>query len=545
MNFNQSKYWQNMSIEEKLGEGSFSKVYKIIDLDTGKVSALKEMKRFNWYDGLNELLPPNLYHVNILLSNNFFVAERPLQLQILERKQEELSLNSDSDVSLDNLSLDKEINDNFEYGPPNREFAYILSDYCDMTLTQFIRMRNDFLTVLSSQIYSQDYSENSNARAELIQKKKSQNIPEINMFETFSNMHVSNEIFEKGYNKKETLQKKRHHLQFNDVETKKTIYDKSGNIIYCHDQKSHSYHNTVSMKNQIHQSMKPCSYQERDFNKSDIKNRHNSRNKVLNQNKNPNSFKKFDIKRTDAKINNISRNKDQNFIDKNREPFYKNAFSSFCTFNGCECGTLPLHPLQMGHFDIFWSEKDLKDITPLKYACLRYSIKFEQNGPKIDRLFCAKIFKNIVEGVLYLHMNHIVHSDLKSNNILLQCLNDNLIPKCCDFGLRKPITNVAIDLKGLGLIYFEMLNTSSTVMELDKAKYNLRSHGILPTNFSTNFDMESKIILRCMETSKKKIKDTKTLYFDMIAIIDTLKTYERQNYKKIPIMGASRIQAKN
>ena len=45
-----------------------------------------------------------------------------------------------------------------------------------------------------------------------------------------------------------------------------------------------------------------------------------------------------------------------------------------------------------------------------------------------------KIIKGICEGLHYLHENSIVHLDLKPANILL---DDNMVPKICDFGLSR------------------------------------------------------------------------------------------------------------
>lgn len=62
-------------------------------------------------------------------------------------------------------------------------------------------------------------------------------------------------------------------------------------------------------------------------------------------------------------------------------------------------------------------------------------------GPLLDWSKRLKIIKGLVEGLVYLHkhsMLHVVHRDLKPNNILLDC---DMTPKISDFGSAKTLSS--------------------------------------------------------------------------------------------------------
>ena len=130
------------------------------------------------------------------------------------------------------------------------------------------------------------------------------------------------------------------------------------------------------------------------------------------------------------------------------------------------------------------------------------------------------IFRQVLEGVKYLHQNNIIHRDLKPDNILIK-LNDNTV-KIADFGLARTqndnisndlilfkdaqllnkylTTNIGTsiyaspeqlsstnynektDIFSLGIIYFELLNNFTTTMEKIVAIKDLKNNKIKITN---------------------------------------------------------------
>ena len=91
--------------------------------------------------------------------------------------------------------------------------------------------------------------------------------------------------------------------------------------------------------------------------------------------------------------------------------------------------------------------------------------KLENNG--IDILI--NYFKQIVEGLKYLHDNDIIHRDIKPSNILF--LDNNI--KICDFGLAKKVNNQNLDNKNLDNSYSTEIGSNFyRAPEIDNHHYN-------------------------------------------------------------------------
>ena len=74
------------------------------------------------------------------------------------------------------------------------------------------------------------------------------------------------------------------------------------------------------------------------------------------------------------------------------------------------------------HYDTFWHSFDCSPFTDEKQG-LQWHIRY-------------KIIKGICEGLNYLHEGHVLHLDLKPDNILL---DKEMVPKIADFGLSRLI----------------------------------------------------------------------------------------------------------
>jgi len=62
---------------------------------------------------------------------------------------------------------------------------------------------------------------------------------------------------------------------------------------------------------------------------------------------------------------------------------------------------------------------------------------------KIDRVRTTKIALSIIDGLDHMHLKHVIHRDIKPNNILMFGPELDMIPKLADFGVSKVIETSA------------------------------------------------------------------------------------------------------
>lgn len=61
--------------------------------------------------------------------------------------------------------------------------------------------------------------------------------------------------------------------------------------------------------------------------------------------------------------------------------------------------------------------------------------EWESRGKSVDEDTAKKIVKQVLEALMYLHTERIVHRDIKLANILIDDLNEPNVVKISDFGL--------------------------------------------------------------------------------------------------------------
>ena len=129
-------------------------------------------------------------------------------------------------------------------------------------------------------------------------------------------------------------------------------------------------------------------------------------------------------------------------------------------------------------------------------------------------------FKNIVEGVKYLHKNNIIHRDLKPSNILIK----NDIPKICDFGLSKKI-NLSTEKNNELILY-----KKEEYLDIELNNFSNSSSSSNSSNFS--YDIGTSIY-RAPEINTGKYNNKIDVYSIGIILIELLMNNTKTKYEKI------------
>ncbi|XP_063297425.1 interferon-induced, double-stranded RNA-activated protein kinase-like isoform X2 [Pelobates fuscus] len=178
-----------------------------------------------------------------------------------------------------------------------------------------------------------------------------------------------------------------------------------------------------------------------------------------------------------------------------------------------------------------------------KYGTLR---EWMEKMKKIDKERSLDIFRQIIEGVVFIHSNKLIHRDLKPENIFFAT---ERIIKIGDFGLATPMTEEnekqalcrtqgigtrsymapeqeeakyenEVDIFPLGLILIELFMTFGTVMERQKEWTNIRN-AELPLSFTEQYPSEESYIRLMLSKDPKKRPTASKLktYFDIQSVL--------------------------
>ncbi|KAJ3634156.1 hypothetical protein MTP99_011061 [Tenebrio molitor] len=192
---------------------------------------------------------------------------------------------------------------------------------------------------------------------------------------------------------------------------------------------------------------------------------------------------------------------------------------------------------------VFTDESD--EYKEVKYLFIHMELCDKRNlRNAIDENLCleedklTKYFKEICEGLSYIHQNNIVHRDLKPENIFL---TSNDVIKIGDFGLSKQVSldnkmeslhngelpsgsltavcgtsvyiapelynrksfNIKADMYSLGVTYFEMCSRPMTHMEKSKT-FPLTSQRLKTITFPGNSNKKKFLIKSLLETDNNK-----------------------------------------
>ena len=189
------------------------------------------------------------------------------------------------------------------------------------------------------------------------------------------------------------------------------------------------------------------------------------------------------------------------------------------------------HPFINQILDSFETETHF--FIVMEYICgdllsfIRKRNKFNENTAKI-------IFKQIIEGLKYIHKKNIIHRDIKLDNILIDTTNT---VKICDFGVSRKISKGEIIFERCGTpayiapeIYKKMGYTGfqSDVWSAGVTLYYILS-GNLPFKGSNIHELENAILFG----EYKKIKDVTYEANDIIEKMLTLEPKERITINEI------------
>ncbi len=203
---------------------------------------------------------------------------------------------------------------------------------------------------------------------------------------------------------------------------------------------------------------------------------------------------------------------------------------------------------------------DMGMVGTMDFAVLKYyeNGNFEQFLKKhtLSELETEQVIRGILEGVVFLHKNKIIHRDLKSQNILIDREDGIWVPKITDFGLSRQVTQDStgtnsvvgisfayaapeqiqnrpiqqnVDLWAAGVIIYRMIagelpfKSSEKTEDRDNTQSQMElcrkiTHGELPAKLKALPEPYKTLISKCLVVdTKKRVQQAE----DLLHLLDT------------------------
>jgi serine/threonine-protein kinase len=185
-----------------------------------------------------------------------------------------------------------------------------------------------------------------------------------------------------------------------------------------------------------------------------------------------------------------------------------------------------------------------KDFAVLKYYEYGNLEKFLQRTP-LSEQEQSDIIAGILHGISFLHGHHVIHRDMKAENILLERENGVWTPKITDFGLSRVVDTIdAVYNSSIGYTY-NYAAPEQIQNRLIQKNVDLWSVGVLIYRIVANrlpFDTDSKTDRKTAQTEISR----KIVRMELPLQLDTLpEPYQKMIRKCLVFNPQERIQTAN
>ncbi|ELA45894.1 PEK protein kinase [Vavraia culicis subsp. floridensis] len=454
-------YWRDFKFTQKLGQGTHASVYKMMNVHTGQHFALKEINLCCQEDVHNECLPRHITHKNIIKYTKLFMSERPEQLKdVITGDNDEQACSLDMGKLRDRMSA---LNEHSIFSDSlgslkaqgcEKRFYYMVCDYCEFTLSEFIAKRNELF------FYGKDLKGMlDELSVDAIQddkklQRRENDVVLINRTKGYLNEHRTNNRSWHRYSNGERR----------SVEESNRAFCKTG-----------TFHTSV------HNVKKPSS--------------------ELND---KNLYEPaFDtVKKPNNNVNSTLEQKEhQNVIYFDTGDLFTQEYKKRCNrFLKCSANVLMY---QNKYFYLYNSSI----INYQNKKCINrhfIALLFKDIVRGILYLHSNNIFHCDIKS------NNIL---LKHETVLVPKISDFGLRR----GMKCKNCHYK-DVYDCGILYFEMLCPVKTVMEMDILRTRLKNTGELPEWFVDTYGEEAEIIKRCMSKRRTGAIDARHLFKRMIEL---------------------------